>query len=131
MKTSQDKLLTSKAPQASGRIDIEARGPVLVARIDGGPHALFDAALVEQLEDLVGRADRDPNVHAVVFTGAHPDRFLSHADVRWLQQGGVGFPPISTGLAGVVTRMARLINRIPILRTIRENDPAEVPPAAR
>lgn len=26
--------------------------------------------------------DRDPSIRAVVLTGAHPDRFVSHADVR-------------------------------------------------
>lgn len=103
---------------AHGHIDIEERGPVLVARIDGGPHALFDAALTKQLKELVDRADRDPNIRAVVFTGTHPERFLSHSDVTWLQQGGVGFPPINTGFAGIVTRMARLINRLPIVRTL-------------
>lgn len=106
------------ATATPGRIDVEERGTVLVARIDGGPHALFDAALTKQLKELVDRADRDPNIHAVVFTSTHPDRFLSHSDVTWLQQGGVGFPPINTGFAGIVTRMARLINRIPIVRTL-------------
>ena len=109
---------TNTATQPQGHIDVEERGAVLVARIDGGPHALFDAALTKQLKELVDRADRDPNIHAVVFTGTHPDRFLSHSDVTWLQQGGVGFPPINTGIAGVVTRMARLINRIPVVRTL-------------
>jgi enoyl-CoA hydratase/carnithine racemase len=66
--------------------------------------ALFDAALTKQLKELVDRADRDPNIHAVVFTGTHPDRFLSHSDVTWLQQGGVGFPPINTRIAGIVSR---------------------------
>jgi len=97
---------------------VENHGAVLVACIDGGPHALFDAALTKQLKELVDRADRDPNVHAVVFTGTHPDRFLSHSDVAWLQQGGVGFPPINTRFAGIVSRMARLINRVPIIRTL-------------
>jgi enoyl-CoA hydratase/carnithine racemase len=59
-----------------------------------------------------------PNIHAVVFTGAHPDRFLSHADVAWLQEGGVGFPPINTRVAGIVSRMARLINKLPIVRSL-------------
>ncbi len=97
---------------------MENHGAVLVACIDGGPHALFDAALTKQLKELVDRADRDPNIHAVVFTGTHPDRFLSHSDVTWLQQGGVGFPPINTRFAGIVSRMARLINRVPIIRTL-------------
>src|SRR5215213_1808035 len=98
---------------------VENHGPrVLVARIDGGPHALFDAAIAKQLKELVDRADRDPDIHAVVFTGTHPDRFLSHSDVTWLQQGGVGFPPINTRLAGLVARTARLINKLPIVRTL-------------
>lgn len=114
--------MTSNSGKAAtdihGHIDVQEHGKVLVARIDAGPHALFDAALTKQLKELVDRADRDPNIHAVVFTGTHPDRFLSHSDVTWLQQGGVGFPPINTRIAGIVTRMARLINRIPIVRTL-------------
>ena len=114
MNTSQTK---NPAPKV-GHIDIETRGPVLVARIDGGPHALFDAALVGQLKALVDRADKDPNIHAVVFTGTHPERFLSHSDVEWLQQGGVGFPPINTTIAGIVTRMARMLNKVPVIRSL-------------
>ena len=110
--------MNKKEPRADGHIDVENHGAVLVARIDGGPHALFDAALTKQLKELVDRADRDPNIHAVVFTGTHPDRFLSHSDVTWLQQGGVGFPPINTRMAGIVSPMARLINKVPIVRTL-------------
>jgi enoyl-CoA hydratase/carnithine racemase len=78
----------------------------------------LDQEIARQLKVLVDRADRDPNIRAVVFTGTHPDRFLSHSDVTWLQEGGVGFPPINTGTAGVVSRMARLINKIPIVRSL-------------
>src|SRR6266567_4370432 len=115
MKTSKSNLT---ATRTNGHIKVEDRGAVLVAHIDGGPHALFDAALTKQLKELVDRADRDPNIHAVVFTGTHPDRFLSHSDVTWLQQGGVGFPPINTRIAGIVSRMARLINKMPIVRPL-------------
>jgi hypothetical protein len=38
------------ATGTQGHIDVEERGAVLVARIDGGPHALFDAALAKQLK---------------------------------------------------------------------------------
>jgi enoyl-CoA hydratase/carnithine racemase len=108
----------SRSPQRAGHIAVEGHGGVLVARIDGGPHALFDAAITKQLKELVDRADRDPDIHAVVFTSTHPDRFLSHSDVRWLQKGGTGVPPINTRLAGLVARTARLINRLPIVRTL-------------
>jgi enoyl-CoA hydratase/carnithine racemase len=102
--------------QSGGRILVEGHTGVLVARLDGGPHALFDAEMADQLKELVHRADRDPDIHAVVFTGTHPDRFLSHSDVPWLQQGGTGFPPINTRLAKISARSARLINRLPGIR---------------
>ena len=108
----------AKNQTSGGHIAVEGTAGVLIARIDGGTNALFDAAITKQLKELVDRVDRDPNVHAVVFTGTHPDRFLSHSDVRWLQQGGTGFPRINTRIAGLVTRSARLINRLPGVRTL-------------
>ena len=102
----------------AGHIDIGGEAGVLVARLNGGPHALFDPQMAEQLKALVHRADRDPDIHAVVFTGTHPDRFLSHSDVRWLQEGGTGFPPINTRLAKLAARSARVINRLPGLRKL-------------
>ena len=46
---------------------------------------MFGLDIANQLEEL----DRSTatSVHAVVLTGAHPERFVSHADVRWLQEG--------------------------------------------
>lgn len=99
-------------------LEIEERGATLVVRIHGGEHALLTPGLAAELGELVAKVDRDPNVHAVVFTGAHPDRFLSHADVTWLQQGGVGFPPINTRMARLVARMARRVNRLPLIRPL-------------
>src|SRR5438067_9021810 len=99
-------------------LEIDERGTTLIVRINGGKHALFTQDIAAQLGQLVDRADKDPNIHAVVFTGAHPDRFLSHADVAWLQEGGVGFPPINTRVAGIVSRMARVINKLPIVRSL-------------
>lgn len=104
--------------QPAGHIAVEGHAGVLVARLDGGPHALFDIEMSKQLKELVDRADRDPDIRAVVFTSKHPDRFLSHSDVRWLQGGGTGFPPINTRLARLATRTARLINRVPVVRTL-------------
>lgn len=111
-------MTTSPEKSSGGRIDVETRGPVLIARIDGGPNALFDVEMARQLQQVVDRADRDPDVRAVVFVGTHPERFLSHADVTWLQQGGVGFPPINTRIAKIVARTARLINKVPALSAL-------------
>jgi enoyl-CoA hydratase/carnithine racemase len=99
-------------------LEIQEHGTTLIVRINGGKHALFSEDIAAQLGKLVNKVDKDPDVHAVVFTGTHSDRFLSHSDVTWLQKGGVGFPPINTRIAGVVSRMARLMNRLPIIRTL-------------
>ena len=74
-----------------GHFEVEEYGGTLVVRIDGGPHQLFGAQVARHLEALVERADKDPDIHAVVFRSAHPSRFISHADVKWLQEGGVQF----------------------------------------
>jgi enoyl-CoA hydratase/carnithine racemase len=103
---------------SSTGLEIEERGSTLIARINGGEHALLDPRIAAQLGALVDRADKDPAIHAVVFTGTHPDRFLSHADITWLQQGGVGFPPIGTRTAGVVFRIATAINKMPGIRAL-------------
>ena len=76
----QSKMNGGKSTQPNGNINTENHGAILVARIDGGPHALFDAEIAKQLKVLVDRADRDPNIRAVVFTGTHPHRFLSHSE---------------------------------------------------
>ena len=106
-------------------LEIDERGTTLIVRINGGKHALFSQDIATQLGKLVDSADKDPNIHAVVFTGAHPDRFLSHADVAWLQEGGVGFPPINTRVARIVSRMARVINKSPICQIARRHDQAQ------
>jgi enoyl-CoA hydratase len=96
--------------QLRGEIDIEDRGAVQVARIDGGPLGLFGAAIAEKLEALVDRVDADPDVHAVVFTGTHPKRFVSHAEVQWLQQGGANVPSVGARGASALARTAKGAN---------------------
>ena len=66
------------AHEDKGHLEVEDRGAVLIVRVDGGPHGLFGLDIANQLEELVDRVDRDPSVHAVVLTGAHPERFVSH-----------------------------------------------------
>jgi enoyl-CoA hydratase/carnithine racemase len=97
--------------RVSGNLDVEDRGPVLVVRVDGGPHQLFGKDIADQLDTLVDRADRDPNVRAVVMTGAHEDRFVSHAEVRWLQEGGAAVPSVGRRGASAIARTARTVDR--------------------
>ena len=99
------------AQEVRGNLEIEDRGAVLVARIDGGPLGLFGNDIAEQLDALVDRADRDPNVHGVVFTGTHPERFVSHAEVRWLQEGGAKVPSVGLKGSSALAHTAKGINR--------------------
>ena len=100
-------------PRHKTYLEIEDRGTVLIVRVDGGPHSVFGLDIANQLDDLVNRVDRDPSVHAVVFTGARPGRFVSHADVRWLQEEGAAVPELGRRGASAVARMARGVARVP------------------
>ncbi|MBQ9056464.1 enoyl-CoA hydratase/isomerase family protein [Rhodococcus sp. (in: high G+C Gram-positive bacteria)] len=99
------------AEEVRGNIAVEDCGAVLVARIDGGPLGLFGNDIAEQLDALVDRADTDPEIHAVVFTGTLPGRFVSHAEVRWLQEGGATVPSVGVKGASALARIARGVNR--------------------
>lgn len=99
------------AEEVKGRIDVEAHGAVLLARLDGGPHQVFGRDIDDQLDELVDRADRDPRIRAVVVTGVHPERFVSHAEVRWLQEGGAAVPALGRRGASTIARTARVVDR--------------------
>ncbi|MEV0669240.1 enoyl-CoA hydratase/isomerase family protein [Mycobacterium sp. NPDC050441] len=109
--------------QVRGDLVIEDHGPVLVARVDGGPHSLFGIQIASQLGTLVDRADRDPGVHAVVFTGARPGRFVSHADVRWLQAEGAAVPELSRRSASAALRLARGVDHARVLDSVVQKTP--------
>jgi len=105
--------MTSRATSRS-----RTAGAVLIARLHGGPHDLFGAEIANQLEELVDRVDRDPSVHAVVITGAHPERFVSHADVRWLQEGGAASPAVGRLGASAIAHVARSVDRARVLEPV-------------
>ena len=44
-------------------------------------------------------------MRAVVFTGTHPQRFISHADLGWLQEDGSVIPPVGRGVTKVVVKL--------------------------
>jgi enoyl-CoA hydratase/carnithine racemase len=92
-------------------LEIEDRGTTFIVRVDGGPHSLFGVDTANELDAFVDRVDRDPSVHAVVFTGARPGRFVSHADVRWLQAEGAAVPDLNRRGASAVLRLARGVER--------------------
>jgi enoyl-CoA hydratase len=96
-----------------GTIDIEARGRVLLATLTNPPHALMDAPMVEALGRLVERADADPEVGAVVLTGAHPERFVAHYDVGELLAGASAAPAVSPTAAQATLRAVGAARRLP------------------
>jgi len=106
-----------------GHLDIEDRGSVLVVRVDGGPHSLFGLDIANQLDALIDRVDNDPTVHAVVFTGAHPERFISHADVRWLQEGGTEIPPVGRRGAAAIIDTSHIVSQSRSLDPIARRTP--------
>ncbi|CAM2975948.1 enoyl-CoA hydratase/isomerase family protein [Skermania piniformis] len=85
------------------RLEVTIDGTVAVVRMDGGPLGMLDRPLVADLAGLVDVADRDPAVRAVVLTGARPDRFAGHADVRWMREGSDNSPPV--GRRGAVAAL--------------------------
>src|SRR5712691_12312115 len=113
----------SMTHEDNGHLDVEDRGVVLIVRVDGGPHGLFGPEIANQLEELVDRVDRDPSVHAVVITGAHPERFVSHADVRWLQEGGAATPSVGRRGASAITHLARGAARARVLDLLVRRTP--------
>jgi len=111
--------------QDNNHLDIENRGSVLVVRVDGGPHSLFGYDAANELDEFVERVDRDPSVRGVVFTGALPDRFISHADVRWLQEGGAVKPRLGRRSASAALRLARGIDRSGVPGTAVDRTPLQ------
>jgi enoyl-CoA hydratase/carnithine racemase len=104
-------------------LDIEDRGTTLIVRVEGGPHSLFGVDIADELDELVDRVSRDPSVHAVVFTGARPGRFVSHADVRWLQEGGAVKPKLGRRGASAALRLARGMDRAGIPGPVVDRTP--------
>src|SRR5262245_11873773 len=101
----------------------EAAPGVLVATLHPGELGLLESPLSDGLRELVLRADRDPEIRAVVITGAHPRRFVSHASIRWLQEGGRDSPAIGPRAAGLFGRLGRAVNRARVLEAVGRRSP--------
>ena len=104
-------------------IEVEQRGRVLVARIDGGPRGEFGREIAADLAALVTRAETDEGVGAVVLTGTHPERFVAHADLAWLQEEGAASPAVGPRAASLVMHAASATRRIPGIRRLMDHTP--------
>lgn len=104
-------------------ITTEAHGSTLLVKVDGGKHGLFGLELSKLIDEVVDKADSDPNIHAVVFTGARPDRFVSHADVRWLQEGGAEVPNVKRRGAAAIIDISNKVSKARVLDPISRKTP--------
>src|SRR5438094_899470 len=104
-------------------IEVEQRGRVLLARLDGGPRAEFGPAIAADLAALVTRAETDEDVGTVVLTRTHPERFVGHADVRWLQEGGAASPSVGPRAGSAIAHASSTASRVPGVRSIVARTP--------
>jgi enoyl-CoA hydratase len=106
------------------QIHVEQRGRVLLATLDNPPHALMGAGMVAELDQLVGRATDDDSIGAVVLTGAHPERFIAHYDVRELLALARSAPSLPESLAKASIGAIGALERIPGSGAVLERTPA-------
>jgi enoyl-CoA hydratase/carnithine racemase len=108
-----------------GEVRVEERGEgVVLATIANPPHALMDEEIVVALEALAERAESDPDVRAVVLTGAHPERFVAHYDVGELLEGARQSPSVPPAVARASLGAVSALRRLPGGREALERTPA-------
>src|SRR3954469_8694230 len=104
-------------------IEVEQRGRVLLAHLHGGPRGEFGPEIAADLAALVTRAETDESVGAVVITGTHPERFVAHANLRWLQEGGADGPTVGPRGAAAVMQTARAARAVGGVRQLADRTP--------
>ncbi|MFF0160340.1 enoyl-CoA hydratase/isomerase family protein [Streptomyces sp. NPDC005263] len=114
----------SQQAAAQPRIKIEElEGGVIIARLAPDDLGLFGRDDAPEFIELVRRADQDPAIRAVVFTGSHPSRFISHAEISWLQEDGAVIPPVSTRVTSAVAKIAHWAARYRLTRWVAGKTP--------
>src|SRR5215208_1479126 len=116
-------MTTTRTQNQDLGIEVEQRGRVLVARLHGGPRGEFGPEIAADLAALVTRAEGDDGVGAVVITGTHPERFVAHANLRWLQEGGAASPRVGPRGASAVVQTARATRAITGVRKLADRTP--------
>lgn len=65
-------------------IQVERRGPAMLARITNPPRNFLNAAIVAELQALADEVDADAATRALILTGGVEGIFITHYDVREL-----------------------------------------------
>jgi enoyl-CoA hydratase len=115
--------MTATTPNHPVGIGVEQTGRVLLARLQGGRRGEFGPEIAADLAALVTRAETDEGIGAVVITGSHPERFVAHAELRWLQEGGAASPSVGPRGASAVVHAAGAARRVPGVRGLADRTP--------
>src|SRR3954462_16003160 len=102
-------------------IEVEQRGRVLLARLHGGPRGEFGPEIAADLAALVTRAETDDGVGAVLITGTRPDRFVPHANLGWLQEGGAASRGVRPRGASAVVETAGATGAVGAVRKLADH----------
>ena len=95
-------------------LETDQHGRVLTVRLSNPPRNFMTGRMVAELVEVVGRADEDPSIGAVVLTGAVDGVFITHYDVAEILAGSeaVG-AQVSPAVAGGALRATGALGRIP------------------
>lgn len=115
---------SSKGSNMGELIQVEKRGRILIAQIHNPPHQFMTGPMTRELGELVRRADTDPDVGVVIFTGSDPDRFIAHYDVGELLDGARKSPSLSAGAAKVAISLVGGLRRVPGMEWLLRRSPA-------
>ena len=95
------------------QVKLQRDGRMIIATLDNPPHGLMTPTMVAELDALSLEAQDDDGIGAVILTGAHPERFLAHYDVRALLAGTKGAPSLSPAQARTIGGVVRGLERVP------------------
>lgn len=105
-------------------LDTEQHDRVLLVRLANPPTALMNAGMTAALDELVHAVDENPGIGAVVLTGSHPERFVTHYDVGELLAMARQAPPVTRAMAFTGLRTVGLLARLPAVRGLLDRTPA-------
>jgi enoyl-CoA hydratase len=106
------------------QVKVQRDGRVVIATLDNPPHALMTREMVSELDELSREADADDGIGAVILTGAHPDRFVAHYDVRELLAAATRSPSVSAAQASAIGGAVRALERVPAVGPALGRTPA-------